>query len=52
MALVELHPEEVLNLPPTPAKGIADSAQIGLTEEPADGSPAPTGDVLLALDLA
>lgn len=32
--------------------GIGDSAQVGLTEEPAGGSPAPTGDVLLALDLA
>ncbi|MBB1044421.1 anti-sigma factor, partial [Dietzia sp. DQ11-44] len=28
------------------------SAQIGITEEPAGGSPAPTGEVLLALDLA
>jgi CBS domain-containing protein len=27
--LVELYPEEVLNLPPTPAKGIADSADGG-----------------------
>lgn len=33
-------------------EGIANSAQVGLTEEPAGGSPAPTGDVLLALDLA
>lgn len=32
--------------------GIRGSEQIGLTEEPAGGSPAPTGDVLLALDLA
>jgi CBS domain-containing protein len=27
--LVQLYPEEVLNLPPTPAKGIADSADGG-----------------------
>lgn len=33
-------------------QGIANSAQIGLTEEPTGGSPAPTGDVLLAIDLA
>src|SRR5699024_887427 len=33
-------------------EGIADSAQIGLTAEPAGGYPAPTGDVLLALDVA
>lgn len=32
--------------------GIRDSAQIGITEEPAGGSPAPTGQILLALDLA
>lgn len=32
--------------------GIRGSEQIGLTEEPAGGSPAPTGEVLLALDLA
>lgn len=31
--------------------GIRDSAQIGITEEPAGGSPAPTGQILLALDL-
>ena len=31
--------------------GIRDSAQIGITEEPAGGSPAPTGQVLLQLDL-
>lgn len=31
--------------------GIRDSEQIGITEEPAGGSPAPTGQVLLALDL-
>lgn len=31
--------------------GIRDSAQIGITEEPAGGSPAPTGQVLLALDI-
>lgn len=39
---------------PTPAaqiEGIRDSAQIGITDEPAGGSPAPTGQVLLALDL-
>ncbi|HJC59894.1 MAG TPA: anti-sigma factor [Candidatus Dietzia intestinigallinarum] len=31
--------------------GIRDSAQVGLTEEPAGGSPAPTGEVLLAIDI-
>lgn len=31
--------------------GIRDSVQIGITEEPAGGSPAPTGQVLLALDI-
>ena len=31
--------------------GIRDSAQIGITVEPAGGSPAPTGEVLLALDI-
>ncbi len=33
-------------------RGIRRSTQIGVTEEPAGGSPAPTGDVLAALDLA
>lgn len=33
-------------------KGIRDSDQIGITEEPAGGSPSPTGEVLLAIDLA
>lgn len=32
-------------------EGIRGSDQIGITEEPAGGSPAPTGQVLLALDL-
>ncbi|MGX1769673.1 anti-sigma factor [Dietzia sp. NPDC055340] len=39
---------------PSPAaqiEGIRGSEQIGLTEEPAGGSPAPTGEVLLALNL-
>ena len=39
---------------PSPAAMISDirgSAQIGITNEPAGGSPAPTGDVLAALDL-
>ncbi|MGW8593160.1 anti-sigma factor [Dietzia sp. NPDC055877] len=39
---------------PSPAaqiEGISGSEQIGLTEEPAGGSPAPTGEVLLALNL-
>ena len=39
---------------PSPAAMINDirgSAQIGITNEPAGGSPAPTGDVLAALDL-
>lgn len=31
--------------------GIRNSEQIGITEEPAGGSPAPTGQVLLALDI-
>lgn len=31
--------------------GIRDSKQIGITEEPAGGSPLPTGPVLLALDI-
>lgn len=31
--------------------GIRNSDQIGITEEPAGGSPAPTGQVLLALDI-
>lgn len=31
--------------------GIRGSEQIGITEEPAGGSPAPTGEVLLAIDL-
>lgn len=31
--------------------GIRGSEQIGITEEPAGGSPAPTGQVLLAIDL-
>lgn len=33
-------------------QNISGSEQVGLTEEPAGGSPAPTGDVLLALDLS
>ena len=43
---------QVGTAPSAKIKGISDSAQIGLTEEPAGGSPAPTGEVLLALDLA
>ena len=37
--------------PSAQINGIRDSAQIGITEEPAGGSPAPTGQVLLALDI-
>lgn len=37
--------------PSAQINGIRDSAQIGITVEPAGGSPAPTGDVILALDL-
>ncbi|MFN3602287.1 MAG: anti-sigma factor domain-containing protein [Dietzia sp.] len=37
--------------PSAELSGIRNSAQIGITEEPAGGSPAPTGEVLLALDL-
>lgn len=37
--------------PSAEINGIRDSAQIGITEEPAGGSPAPTGQVLLALDI-
>lgn len=37
--------------PSAQINGIRDSEQIGLTDEPAGGSPAPTGEVLLALDL-
>ncbi|AVZ40632.1 MULTISPECIES: anti-sigma factor [unclassified Dietzia] len=43
---------EVGPSPSAELSGIRGSAQIGITEEPAGGSPAPTGDVLLALDLA
>lgn len=43
---------QVGTAPSAKIENIGDSAQIGLTEEPAGGSPAPTGDVLLALDLA
>lgn len=43
----EVGPSATAQLP-----GIGEAAQIGLTEEPAGGSPAPTGDVLLAVDLA
>ncbi|GAA1711590.1 anti-sigma factor [Dietzia cercidiphylli] len=43
---------EVGPSPSAELSGIRNSAQIGITEEPAGGSPAPTGEVLLALDLA
>ncbi|MEH6821308.1 anti-sigma factor [Dietzia psychralcaliphila] len=43
---------EVGPSPSAELSGIRNSAQIGITEEPAGGSPAPTGQVLLALDLA
>lgn len=43
---------EVGPSPSAQINDIRDSAQIGITEEPAGGSPAPTGPVLLALDLA
>jgi hypothetical protein len=38
--------------PSAQLEGIRGSDQIGITEEPAGGSPAPTGQVLLALDIA
>lgn len=37
--------------PSAQLSGIRASTQIGITEEPAGGSPAPTGQVLLAIDL-
>ncbi|MDV7999790.1 anti-sigma factor [Rhodococcus sp. IEGM 1408] len=37
--------------PSAQLSGIRASTQIGITEEPAGGSPAPTGEVLLAIDL-
>lgn len=37
--------------PSAQINGIRGSAQIGITVEPAGGSPAPTGDVILALDI-
>ncbi|MDX2356427.1 anti-sigma factor [Dietzia sp. PP-33] len=43
---------EVGPSPSAELNGIRDSAQIGITEEPAGGSPAPTGEVMLAIDLA
>ncbi|KAA0918571.1 anti-sigma factor [Dietzia sp. ANT_WB102] len=42
---------EVGTSPSAQIDGIRDSEQIGITEEPAGGSPAPTGQVLLALDI-
>lgn len=42
---------EVGPSPSAQIDGIRDSEQIGITEEPAGGSPAPTGQVLLALDI-
>ena len=42
---------EVGPAPAAQIEGIRGSAQIGITDEPAGGSPAPTGQVLLALDL-
>lgn len=42
---------EVGPAPSAQIDGIRGSEQIGITEEPAGGSPAPTGEVLLAIDL-
>ncbi|EFV92307.1 hypothetical protein ES5_06657 [Dietzia cinnamea P4] len=42
---------EVGPSPSAQIEGIRNSEQIGITEEPAGGSPAPTGQVLLALDI-